>query len=682
MGEDTVTWGDALDHHRSAGFVGRREQFEQLERLVQEGSGVRVLLITGVGGIGKTTLLQAFRRWAIDRGIPVSLVDARDLPSEAGQLRGALDERLPDPREGGLLMLDTFEHIAAQERWLREHYLPQLPAGARVVVAGRWTPATAWSVDPGWAALTHVERLADFTLQETAECLSRHGLDSGWAERIQAFTRGHPLAVALAAQVLRRDPDRRLEMEETPEIVRALVSHQIDDAPGETEQHALYSAGLARNLTEDLLEGMLRLEDARQTFVWLRQQSFMREGPRGLQPHELVGEALRVELKWRDPQLHRDLIRRAMAHLLARLRQDTSEHAFMDLLYPLREFPPMRVLATLEQDTGLYSDLAGGADLPELSELVEHYEGATSRAWFEFWAARQPEGIVVVRDAHQRVAGFNFCLDVTAPDEAAREDPAVRLFTDYLAHQAPLRRGERAHLFRFYIDRESHQAMAPAMTQLRSIQGFHPFRQPDLAFQGTVRMEGEQVRTRAHYSGIPPLPGCEFRLEGLDYFIAGHDWRVEPAVDWLRNVTERFLASSTDTGSDQRAGTVLSEAEFREAVESALKARAAGEDMAEHRLTESCLVRQRKGAHEDPGTVLAAILDEAILSLARAPETETAGQVLDRTYRNPAPKQRAAAAAVGLSYGTYRRRLREAIAALVDRLWRAELEAARHGTHG
>ena len=71
------------------------------------------------------------------------------------------------------------------------------------------------------------------------------------------------------------------------------------------------------------------------------------------------------------------------------------------------------------------------------------------------------------------------------------------------------------------------------------------------------------------------------------------------------------------------------------------------------------------------------ILKAGVEDLRQAPETENLARVLDRTYLNPAPKQCAAAEALGLSYGTYRRRLRQARRALVDHLWRRELEAAR-----
>ena len=56
------------------------------------------------------------------------------------------------------------------------------------------------------------------------------------------------------------------------------------------------------------------------------------------------------------------------------------------------------------------------------------------------------------------------------------------------------------------------------------------------------------------------------------------------------------------------------------------------------------------------------------------PAGSRTGPVLRRTYLEPAPVQKQAAGALGLSWGSYRRHLTEGIAQVVELLWQRELD--------
>jgi hypothetical protein len=672
-----ATLGAKLARLRAAGFVGREVELLAFRDLLADSPDFRVLLIHGTSGVGKTLLLQAFRREAEQRGVPCASIDARDLPTEPEALARSLDVQRTVAAPNGVLLIDTFEALAGQERWLREAYLPTLPAGMRVVIAGRWEPTAAWQSDPGWSALTRAHRLLDFEPDEVRAFLDCQGLDPGLAERVHGFTRGHPLAVGMVAALLREDPDRELDLESTPELVQALVGRTLDEAPDERSRQALYAAGISRRLSEPMLAALLGIRDAHAAFEWLAGLSFMRSGRGGLWPHELVGDALRIELERREPRLHRALIRRAADYLGARFADDGSEAAIQDYLFTVRELPAMRAVFVVEQDTGLHLDRARDEELPELAAVIAHHEGRASGEWFRFWAARQPGGLRVLRDAGERIAGLVFYIDVSASRGDERADPAVACFAGYLERQAPLRGAEQAHLCRFVMAREAYQAPSTAMTQLLAHNALRAFRHPDLAIQASVRREDERARIQAHAARVPPLPGCTFSLDGADYFLMGHDWRVEPPAQWMQSVTERLLADAADTAADGGTGRVLDAEALRVAVESALRAHARGRPLADNDLARSSLVRGRTADGADPGTAIAELLAEGVRELAADAETETHARVLERTYLQPAPKQRAAAEAVGLSYGTYRRRLREATRLLAERLWRSELDTAR-----
>jgi TolB-like protein len=71
---------------------------------------------------------------------------------------------------------------------------------------------------------------------------------------------------------------------------------------------------------------------------------------------------------------------------------------------------------------------------------------------------------------------------------------------------------------------------------------------------------------------------------------------------------------------------------------------------------------------------LQALLSQTVDLLFASPRDETLRRVIEVTYFNPAPKQEVAADRLGLSFGTYRRRLTTALGRLARWLWEREAE--------
>ena len=67
-----------------------------------------------------------------------------------------------------IILIDTSEALAQLENWLRDAFLPQLPANALVIFAGRNPPAATWRADPGWQSLLQI-----FSLPRAAHALFR-----------------------------------------------------------------------------------------------------------------------------------------------------------------------------------------------------------------------------------------------------------------------------------------------------------------------------------------------------------------------------------------------------------------------------------------------------------------------------------------------------------------------------
>lgn len=673
--------GDTLERERERRFVGREAELALFERMLTDSPPFRILLVHGPGGIGKSTLLDAVQRQARSRGLAVIQLDARDLPGDRRSLersfRQAVDSATSAARDPVVLSVDNFESLAPVEGWFREKLLADLPARLRVVLAMRQLPETQWQLDGGWSRLARVHRLEDLAPNAADDLLDRLGVPADERPAIRDLAGGHPLALTLAGQLQRETPHRDLSLLDSPQLVRELAERHLADAPSPDARRALYACALSRRLTRPLLAVMLAREDIDELFDWLRRQSFVRETVPGLIAHDLVGEALCARLEHRDPQSHRRLVRRGMRHLLERIGE-IGEDAIADVLYLMRGLPAIRRIFVVGRDTGWHTDRLCEGDAGVLAGLVEAEWGPHARRWFETWVVAAPEWLAVLRDRAGRPLGMSFYLDVDAVDrELATADPAVRAFRDYVQQHAPLRRGERAMLARFLLARADGERLPAGIAQLQCHNAFRPVGVDALAISGSVRPDNEVNRTQAHYSGIRPLADTEFTQDGQAFFIMGHDWRVEPFADWIDGVIERLVMRGEPASPDAKV-EVMGRQAFGAAVRQTLEAMGKREPLDRLALARSLMVQR---ARADNPQLRA---EEALLGLVRRAIDELGAHrrgpelvaVLHHTHVEPQPKQRAAAHEAGLAYGTYRRRLREAISALTERLWQWERAAS------
>ncbi|NBE96395.1 ATP-binding protein, partial [Nonomuraea sp. KC401] len=125
--------GRRLHAARETAFVGREEELAAFQAALY-GGGCNVLYVHGPGGIGKSALLRRFAGEAAAAGRPVSLVDGL-MPAPAGS------EAEPVLRDAdAVLLVDNVERVRGWEEWLLERFLPRVPMGALVVIAGRCPP--------------------------------------------------------------------------------------------------------------------------------------------------------------------------------------------------------------------------------------------------------------------------------------------------------------------------------------------------------------------------------------------------------------------------------------------------------------------------------------------------------------------------------------------------------------
>ena len=138
-----MTLGARMTRRDEAAFVGRKRELGFVDSLFVDDPPANVVLVHGPGGIGKSTLLRHVQRRGEAAGWTPVLVEARDLPPVPDALHDALAAARDVERP--LVLIDSYERMAALGGYLRRAVLPELPDATIVVIAGRRAPEPGWS---------------------------------------------------------------------------------------------------------------------------------------------------------------------------------------------------------------------------------------------------------------------------------------------------------------------------------------------------------------------------------------------------------------------------------------------------------------------------------------------------------------------------------------------------------
>jgi hypothetical protein len=648
---------DRLAEARRREFVGRAGELALFADLLADGAG-GIIYVYGPGGIGKTSLLHQFEWLARDHGRPVARIDASD-PEQSVTGLAALDE------SASVVLVDGADCLSPVDRWLREEWLARLPAGAVLVLAGRHPPALGWRTDPGWRSLLRSVQLAELTPDDSRELLRRRGLPESACAAALGFARGHPLALALAAEVAPAI-ERGAVPAGGPDVVRDLLAGLLDAVPGRLHRSALEASAQVLVTTEPLLAAMLGEPDAHEVFGWLRGLSVVEPVERGVRPHELVRELLGAELRWRDPDRYALLHRRAAVYYHDRL--GTGDHVLFELAYLHRDSPQLGPFLAHVTTGSTHLAITPMADdeWPALREMLVRHEGEES--------ARLADGVAtastvwVVRTEPGEPTGWLLTLRLEDLDPVTREaDPATAAAWRHLVGTAPLSTGETALYVRWWLADDGYQSLSTAQTHLV----LFLFRQylcvAGLAMSYLPVADPAFWADAGGYADLHRLPEADFTVGGRQYAVFAHDWRSVPPAAWLERLAARETAAESAPGPSPVVAR-LAEDEFTAALRAALRELGRPDRLAISPLACTAVVRDHAGSVEDAVRAAAAVLE-------RSARDRRAYRALHHTYLQPAGTQQRAAELLDLPMSTYRRHLAEGVQRLADILWRQEQRA-------
>src|SRR5215510_4775268 len=185
----------------------------------------RASFVGGLGGTGKSSLLDAFAERLAQQAIRFLYVDCRAVePTSAGLLAALgqlLGASLSSPRDLAqalaplgprvALAFDHYEAFRLLDGWFRQQLLPPLPSSVRVFACARSAPIEAWTADPGWGPLVRIVRLGPLDESSSRRLLEAQGIAPAAVPRLQRLSQGHPLALRLAARAPMDRPDVPLD---------------------------------------------------------------------------------------------------------------------------------------------------------------------------------------------------------------------------------------------------------------------------------------------------------------------------------------------------------------------------------------------------------------------------------------------------------------------------------------
>lgn len=715
--EPAPSWAARLAEHRAGTFVGRTAELELLRHaLTARHPRFQVLSIHGPPGAGKTTLLHRFATECVRAGVAYRLLDAgsiQPLPKPFSRvLRSTLhladDEPLTPAlaRRGRfILMMDNFHKLYRLHDWLCETVLPQLPASTVVIVASRGPMPDLWRTDPAWRRLVHSVSLDGFSPEESRAYLTLRAVPEDMQERFIRFSRGHPLALSLAADLYEQRSELSFDPFSAPDVVQTLARRFAGDVVDPDRRAALEAAAVLRVTSEAVLAVMLDKDDVRAEFEWLCQLSFVEFAPTGVYLHDLVRDTLSRDLLWRNPHRYEQLRQRAhdfYAPLLRHPGEVVQQEALADYLFLYRRHDALRPF--FEVPVLPKTEPAKATDYPRMLELVQHYEGQESGRTLVHWLHHQPESAWVIRGDDGQSAAFCLIVRLDRRTESrARADPLTRAIWDYLERNNLLGSSDVATVTRFVVDAETYQDVSPRIASMALTLLRHCLAVPNLKFTFNIMARPEVWEPFARASGFfQPVRELQFVVGGRRMGVFMQDWRWETPAMWLARIAPEHRegqgqaglgvpGARSKGGTEPRLGDAPAEVgvvgdeellnqrqAFAGAVRHALKNFHVPDALADNPLVDSALVLKATGARatsDRKARALQAAITEVVEFLGTVPKREKLYQALRYTYLEPQGSQEKVAEWLDLPFSTYRGHLRVGIGVLTDILWRKDTEA-------
>ena len=547
-GADASIMGDRLRAEASRRFVGRDAELRELRSAISPTpSRTSLYFVHGPGGIGKTSLLERLRVEAAAGGIGFVTIDGAGIPPEPDAIMTAVTNALvPDGTARSLetlsgklgsdrnvLAIDSFEHLEPASGWVRDTLLPSLPSRMSMVLAGREPPDSRWTAHPLWGTAMHCIGLDSLSRAESARLLAAYDVAEHAHVAIVELCHGHPLAlVMLAAEVRRLD---HVPQGLGADLVRELTRRCIAQAPTPLHRAALDACAQALSTTVALLSDVVDPASATMLFEWLAEQNYVRAGPHGLHPHELVRVVLDEQLRWQDAKAARALQQAIKRHLIRLLHEGQNRsRTALELQFLGRHSPLMQRFFDYSILGSVPVSPATEADAAAIARLRDAALPPAERLLFDHWRGHHATRALVARHGDGKVCGVTLILPLDQLDDrSVSVDPVVSAVWRALGDAFREPAAARVSLMsRFNVPEGERRGLNPAMNALQMYHATLWVTEPNLRFYVLVAIHPDHFAPLLEGTGFQRMSGCDHVVDGLPIGCFVHDWEAEPWLDW------------------------------------------------------------------------------------------------------------------------------------------------------
>jgi len=453
------------------------------------------------------------------------------------QTLGGLTGRMRRLGKRIVLALDNYEVFRLADTWIRQSFVPALPADARLILVGRQPAVSAWSTAPEWAGLFCSIALRPLNETDTAELLRCIGVSTSDAGRIKRFAQGHPLALKLAAQTFGREAAGDVEEVAAYGVFEQLVRHYLADIDDPRTLEALNAAAVVRRTTRSLLRAMLPAGTADDGFERLASLPFVEHDRDGLFIHEAVRSAVAAALRSNDPAIYRARRRAAWRQLRAEVCSAGLMELWRytaDLLY-LIENPVVRDAFFPSEAHGLIVEPARREDGARIEAIIERHENRESAAALRVWWEALPTAFHVVRDSAGMPCGFYCMFERATLDRwsPSQDDPLVR---QWLAHERSMAADSSQRtlfLRRWLADQEGERPSAVQAACFLDIKRTYMELRPRLRRVYTTFCDPDAWQDRLQKLAFRELPQSGFTFGAARYHSALLDFGPDSVDGWL-----------------------------------------------------------------------------------------------------------------------------------------------------
>ncbi|MFD1039761.1 LuxR C-terminal-related transcriptional regulator [Virgibacillus byunsanensis] len=394
-------------------FVGRKKEINLFSQYLQSEPEVKVLYIYGAGGIGKTYLIHEYSRVAKKEQVLFLTLDSRDFPHTPEgftehiitlietstqmqlyikeytlrNLLHTLTEFAANRRI--IIAIDTYEYMEDLDRWFRQVFLAYMPQTLFVILAGRKPLTGEWIESPAWRKLTKQIELEDFTLSQTREYLDYYGIENEeLVNTMWNFTNGHPLALSLAALTEQKQQSKNANerlSEQTPHILKELTHRWLNELQYTDLHTIIEAAAVLHSFDQSSISSILKKDVDLKTFQVLTGLSFVKTLKNGWSMHDLIRDAIRIELKHRNPERYHLLNQRSVAYFYRRTLLTRSADDIAAIFYHLGDEFIQSVFFQDTIDISMYLEPIAAYNFEEVTQFFEDRKKDASDSEAQFY---------------------------------------------------------------------------------------------------------------------------------------------------------------------------------------------------------------------------------------------------------------------------------------------------------